>query len=125
MEHSKMEKQDHLIDLILEFVVKWWAWGAYIFIGMVGRVGLMLRRKVKTSIIEDISSLLIAGFIGYLATIWCMYKYPAPDGKYSIQGAIIIPMATLLSDRLMAFLLNINWIPLFEILTGKKDEKKK
>ena len=120
-----MEKQDHLIDLILEFVVKWWAWAAYIFIGLMGKIGLMLRRKVKTNIIEDVSTLLIAGFIGYLATIWCMYQYPAPQGGYSIQGAIFIPMATLLSDRLMSFLLNINWIPMFEILTGKKVEDNK
>lgn len=122
-----MEKNSsHLIDAVYTFLIKSWAYcGGYIVIGLIGKVGLMLRKPKSSSILEDLGSLLVAGFVGYIAAVFCFYKYPPEPGGYSVQAAFIVPMATLLSDRIMTFLLNVNWIPLIELLTGKKGDKKK
>lgn len=126
MGSKRMENQTqgHLIDAIAAFFAKFWTWFFYIFMGLLGKIGLILRGEKKQTFIQDISSLMIAGFVGYLAAVWCMYKYPVPAGGYSIQGAIVVPMATLLSDRVISFILNVNWDPVLEFITKvfKKDK---
>ena len=115
-----MENENHFTNEIVAFFSKWWIWFFYVFMGLIGKMAIILGSGKKRTVVEDISSLLVAGFVGYLSAIWCIYKYPAIQGGYSIQGAIVVPMATLLSDRIMTFLLNVNWVPIMEILIGKK-----
>lgn len=119
-----MEKDtSSLVNEAIAFFTKTWAWFFYIAIGLIGKFGLMLQNKQKSNGWELLGTTLIAGFVGYLATIYCMVHYPPNDTGYSVQGAIIVPMATLLSDRVMSFLWNFNWTNILEMILGKKNNK--
>ncbi len=114
-----MEKNTIFSEAVA-FFTKTWAWFFYVAIGLIGKVGLMLQKKKKSTGWELLGTTLIAGFVGYLATIYCMIHYPINETGYSVQGAIIVPMATLLSDRVMSFLWNFNWLPILESIIGRK-----
>lgn len=114
--------KDHseIVDSIWAVIVKWWVWGFYMLIGLMGKIGMYLRGERHESIGQQIGSILLGFFGGFLAMFYCMGKYPPPEHGYSIQGAIIVPVVTLLSDRLAVILWNVEWIKFIEILTGKK-----
>lgn len=117
----KMEK-DHssIITDICAVIAKWWVWGFYIFIGLMGKIDMYLRGDRHENIWQQLGSVLLGFFGGFIAMFFCMQNYPAPAGGYSLQGAIIVPIATLLSDRLAVILWNVEWVRIIEIVTGKK-----
>jgi len=119
-----MESQQHdIINQIWAFFAKTWTWFFYITIGLIGKLGLMIRDDKKANTWAMIGSVMLAGCVGYLAAIYCMANYPAPEGGYSSVGAIVVPMATLLSDKVITILLNLNWTPIIEAISGLKNKK--
>ncbi len=120
-----MEKNhSDIVNQIFDALAKWWVWILYVGIGIIGKIGMYLRGDKKETIWQHIGSVFLACFGGFLATVWCMGHYPAPTGGYSLEGAIIVPTATLLSDRLTVILWNANWVAIIELLTGKKIKDK-
>lgn len=116
-----MEKDESLIAQGIGLLVKSWAWIFYICIGMLGKLGLMLQKKEQKRLgWEDLGSILVAGFMGTVTSLFCMIHYPAPPNGYSAVGAIAVPIATLLSDKGMLFLTNLNWSAIINIILGKK-----
>lgn len=130
MDYSQIKKMEKgsIINQVWQFVSKTWIWGIFISIGIIGKFGIDMVQQRKKSIGQAIGQTLVAGFIGYLASIYCMTHFPpAHEGDYSPQGALIVPIATLISDRIMMFLIGIDWHPVIAILSGKssKGENKK
>lgn len=119
MEH---QEQHRLVPEIIAFFTKF-TWVLYIGVGLLGKIGLMMQGQKKQTLWQIIGNLIGAGFVGYLAAMWCMYKYPCTDKGCSIESAIIVPLATLLSDRVITLLMNINWKEVFQIITGVKGRK--
>lgn len=117
----KMEK-DHssIIEGIWSSILKWWVWGLYIGVGLMGKIGMYLRGGKKESRGQQIGSILLGFFGGFLAMFYCMEHYPDPEGGYSIQGATIVPIVTMMSDRLAVILWNVQWIKIIEIISGRK-----
>lgn len=113
-----MENKQDIINQVVEFIDKWWAWAAWVAIGIVGKMGIDLTRNHKMNFWQWLGSTMSACFIGYLACVFCQANYPK-------QGALIVPIATLISDRIMMFLLSVNWTPIIEIVLQKKGGNKK
>lgn len=116
MDNSKImpEKDASLWAEILNFFTKSYTWILFIGVGMVGKFGMYFRSSKRDTGWQILGSTFIAGFVGYLASVWCMNNYPISEGGYSRQGAFIVPMATLLSDRVIMFLMNINYTVILE-----------
>lgn len=119
-----MEKNT-LISQTVQFITKSWFWGLFIIIGLLGKFGLDLVQQRKKSFMQVLGQTLVAGFVGYLASIYCMQHYPPlPGSSYSPTSAIIVPITTLISDRIALFLIGIDWHPVLTILTGKSSKTK-
>lgn len=116
---SGMEKSG-FINAIYEFLSKWWAWIFYIAIGMAGKFGLDMMKQKKMSFWQLIGSACISCFIGFMAASYCMSYAPK-------LGPFIVPIATLISDRVILFLFAINYTPILESIfkkkTGEPDDK--
>lgn len=124
---NKVEKiNNDILGDILNTLTKVWLWVAMVGIGIVGKFGIYLQSGQKHSTWKLIGSTMIAGFVGYLASIYCMTYYPSHDGGLNKQGAIIVPIATLMSDRLMMVILSINWTSIIDAIVAKsiKDRQK-
>lgn len=117
---NHMQKEDSLLNDIFEFLSKWWAWIFYVLIGMAGKFGLDMVRQRKMGIWQLMGSTCVSCFIGFLACSYCMVYSPK-------LGPFIVPIATLLSDRLILMLMVLNYKPLMgnfiQIFSKDKDDK--
>ena len=104
-------KQDFFAQFLI-WLTKWWAWAAWIAIGMVGKIGLSLYNGEKLSFWKFMGSTMVACFVGYVASILCMEHCPS-------QGAFIVPIATLTSDRIVMMIMAFNWNPVAELLINR------
>lgn len=82
----------------LQFLTKWWAYFAYIGIGLLGKFGLDIYNKKIMKFWYVISSAILACFVGYLTSIWCV-------AHKNTNAAIIVPISTLFWDKVISFLL--------------------
>lgn len=89
MEHEKTE--------LVTLVTKWYLWASYILLGVLGKISYDLVRGRKISLIQSLGSTGISIFVGVLASMWCVKH--SPD-----NGAFIVPVATLLSDKIFTAL---------------------
>lgn len=112
MEHNEITKTG-FINTVIEFASKWWAWIFYIVIGMAGKFGLDIMSQRKMGILQFIGSACISCFIGFLAASYCMAYSPK-------AGPFIVPICTLISDRIILFIFAINYTPLLESIFNKK-----
>lgn len=87
---------------LLAFWLKIWVWVAYIIIGMLGLFAQKIRSGKKITFAQAVSTTMVAGFIGYLASVWCV-------ANESTKGAYIVPIATLLSDKIFTYILSLDW----------------
>lgn len=95
------------------FCSKWWVWLCYIGIGIMGKIFNDLRRKRRMTFWQAIGGVGIAGFVGYLASIWCIKHNP-------YGGAYIVPIATLLADKILMYLLALNYQAIFDVVLNRK-----
>lgn len=119
MDYPKnMDNKQDLLQQIAEFLGKWWAWAAWVVMGLVGKMGIDLSKNRKMNFWQWVGSTMVGCFVGYLACVFCQANYPK-------QGALIVPIATLISDRVMMFLLSMNWTPIIEIVLQKQIKNRK
>ncbi len=122
---DKVEKNSYYVwNEIANFITKVWVWACFVGIGIIGKFGLYFQSGQKYSFWKLMGSTLIAGFVGYLASVYCMAHYPIKDGSFSKEGAFIVPIATLMSDRLMMVLVSVNWGTVMEIFIDKRGKEK-
>jgi len=115
-----MEKdQGSILVELFNLLVRAQVWFFYILIGMIGKLGMMMQSHKKTSGWEKVGSVLVAGFIGAMASVLCAIHFPVTEGHYSLQAAILVPMATVFSENVMTFLLNGGWNSLMKIFMKK------
>lgn len=123
---DKVEKPNYnIINEIWELLTKTWIWLSLVGIGIVGKFGMYLQSGKNQSLWALVGSTLIAGFIGYLASIYCMIHYPCEVGKLNREAALIVPVATLMSDRLITIVSSLNWTTIIELLLQKSAKDKK
>ena len=116
-----------LLDDMVQLITKFWAWIFFVSIGVMGKFGLYFQSGSKQPFWKLIGSTMVAVFAGYLASAWCIEHYPIQGEGYSKEGAIIVPLVTLMSDKLMLILVNINWGTIWELIVEKsiKNKEKK
>ncbi len=125
---------DELLKTIVNLLSKSGTYILLIFLGVGGKIGLYLIGDKKLSIWHLIGSTLLAITVGITVAIICMKHFPAHDGSISVQAALLVPCATLLSDRIVMFIMaaslekttklltSKDWIAIFKIIT-KGDKK--
>ena len=109
---------------LLNLITKFWAWIFFVGIGVMGKFGLYFQSGQRQPFWKLIGSTLVAVFAGYIASAWCIEHYPIEGEGYSKQGAIIVPLVTLMSDKLMLILVNINWGTIWELIIEKSIKNK-
>jgi|SRR6185503_7840949 len=94
---------DGIKQEIAVWFTKAWVWLLYIIVGLVGKFSYDLLTGRKITWWQALASTGIALFFGFLAVAYCMYK------EYDKGGMFIVPIATLLSEKLMIAIFAINW----------------
>jgi hypothetical protein len=129
-----MQKFEEIANECLNFLSKASFWIIVILMGLAGKLGLYLLGEKKLSFRQLVGSFLIAASVGIGSAIICYIHYPAPPGQISIQGAVIVPVSGILSDRILLFLMamdakktmkflsDMNWISAIKLLTSKKNK---
>jgi len=97
----------------IAFFTKWWAWFFYVTIGILAKLCFELTRRNKIPLSVTIGSAGMAAFVGFLASYWCITHSPE-------NGAIIVPIATLLSDKIITFLFTMDYAKILELLNRLK-----
>lgn len=103
---------------MIEFITKWWVWFCYIGIGVIAHISNMLMSSKKRTFKQIMASVGAALFVGYLTSVYCIVHFPE-EGKY------IVPIATLSADKIVDFLVNLDWKSIINNLInsgGKKDK---
>ena len=88
---------------VIALFSKIWVWAALIFTGMIGMVSSNLFTSRKLTFWQIVGSLGLAFFIGVTVSIIC-YFY-----EWDKAGMVLVPMCTLLSEKIVVALLAINW----------------
>lgn len=87
---------------ITAFFSKIWVWGVYILIGIIGKFSHDLIMGKRLSWLQIFASIGIALFCGFIASVICMNNFPD-------KAAYIVPIATLLSEKIMVAILAIDY----------------
>lgn len=87
-------------EQLYTLLVKWWAYPIYIMLGLVGKFGHDLSKGVRMPWWKVFSSIFIAVFVGFLTSVWC-------ENNYSHLAPILVPTATLLSDKIITAIMSI------------------
>lgn len=88
---------------LIAVLSKIWTWLLLIFLGMVGMFSHNIYTAKKLTWKQTIASLGLSFFIGSITSIIC---YLNDWGKL---GVVLVPMLTLLSDRITLAVMAYNW----------------
>src|ERR1043165_1508292 len=92
------------IEEIISFFTKWWVYLFYILIGIVGKFSWDISRKKRITFLGAVSTVGLSGFIGYISSVYCQ------NNSLDDKAAYIVPICTLLSDKIIAYLvIRIKW----------------
>lgn len=117
---KEMHKWDYYLNEAIDFFTKIWVWVVVILMGLAGKIGLYMLGDKKLSWKQLAGSFIIAVSVGVSVAIICYLCYPAPKGGISIQGAIFIPVAAILSDRIVLFIMAMNGEKAIRLMSNKK-----
>lgn len=95
---TKMQEKTDFIALFSKF----WVWIFYILSGIIAKFSFDLVRGKKISFWQALGTTGISLFVGSLASFWCMRH--SPD-----NGAFIVPVSTLLADKLLTSLFALDY----------------
>lgn len=76
-------------------LMKVWIWGVLIFIGIIAKFSYDVSIKKKYTFATFLSTLGIAVFVGYLASVYCAYR------DWTDASKLIVPIATVASERII------------------------
>ena len=82
---------------------KIYVWLGLIFVGMIGVISNNLFTSRRLTIGQIIGSLGLAFFVGVLVSVVCSTY------EWDRAGAILVPTATLLSEKIVNALMSVNW----------------
>jgi hypothetical protein len=104
-------------EQIIIFIGKWWTYPIYIILGLIGKFGHDISRGDKIPFWKIMSSICVAATIGFLASVWCSIhaEHLAP---------IIVPIATLLSDKIMTAVMSLKVETIREFIIQNLTKKK-
>lgn len=108
MDYYKIKKMQYFKEEVVAFFSKFYVWGLYVFIGLIAHISHILAAKEKPSRLQFFGSMGTALFVGYLASAWCIANAPE-KGKY------LVPVATLLSEKILSWILT-NWKKLLNLV---------
>lgn len=95
------------MEQIREDIAIWfskiWVWILYIIVGLVGKFSYDLLTGKKITMWQALASTGVALFFGFLSVAFCMYK------EYDKGGMFIVPITTLLSEKLMIAIFAVDW----------------
>lgn len=114
MDFYKNKKMEFIKEEIWAFFSKFYVWILYVFIGLLAHVSHILAGKQKPTTLQFFSSMGIAIFVGYLSSAWCIANAPE-------QGKYIVPIATLLSDKVLSWIMT-NWKLILRKVLNLEDE---
>jgi hypothetical protein len=109
---------DELRKEALEFLTKWYLWLCYVLVGVIAHISNMVLMNKRRTLAQAIASVCLAGFVGYLAAVYCITYCPE-------QGKFIVPIATLSSEKVVNGLMSIDWRGIIETVfkTKSNDEQ--
>lgn len=88
---------------IMNFITKGWALLLYLFIGLIGKFSYDMASGKKMSWVQVLSSIGIGIFVGALTYTICIHQ------KMDKEASIIVPISTLLSEKIMVALFSIDY----------------
>lgn len=83
---------------VAEFISRSWAWAASICVGVVAKISTELLMKRKLTFMQWIAIVGVSVFFGYLASVWC------GSSGWEVQGRYIVPLVTLMGEKIMIYL---------------------
>lgn len=93
-----------------EFFEKWYLWMLYVLIGVVAHLCNLILNNKKYKTAQVLASTAVALFVGYISSVWCIQHCPE-EGKY------IVPIATLLADKIFQYIAQVDWSVLIVTLS--------
>jgi membrane associated rhomboid family serine protease len=94
----------NFLEDIISYFSKWYVYLFYILIGIVGKFSWDISRRRKITFLSAISTVGISGFIGYISSVYCS------NNAMENQAAYIVPICTLLSDKIISYLIfRVKW----------------
>lgn len=87
----------------LALISKVWVWLLYIIIGVAGKFSYDMLNGRKHSWIQIFAGIGIALFVGFIASAVCIHN------GWQDKGMYIVPVATLLSEKLVMALFSIDY----------------
>lgn len=94
---------DNLKQDLISYFYKWWALLLYIMIGLVGKFSYDVMKGKKISIGQAFSGIGLGLFCGFIASSICI------SNGWEKPAMVIVPMATLLSEKLTIAIFAIDW----------------
>ena len=83
----------------LAFLSKWIVWIISISVGLIAKISYELSQKRRISVWQALGITGISIFFGYMVSIICV------NYGFEKQGQIIVPVATLLGEKISAYII--------------------
>lgn len=80
---------------------KVWVWLLCIFLGLMAKYSYDIITGKRITLLQALASAGIAFFVGFLASVWCVINDMEREGMW------IVPIATLLSEKVIMAMLTI------------------
>lgn len=94
---------DNIKGEIVTFFSKVWVWLLYILMGLMAKYSYDIIRGKRITLAQAFASAGIALFVGFIASVVCI------NNDMEREGMWIVPIATLLSEKIVMALFAINW----------------
>lgn len=104
---------------ILAIISKWWVWLLYIIIGVFGKFSYELLSGRRPSWVQIFAGIGIALCVGFIASAVCV------QNGWQEKGMYIVPLCTLLSEKLVMALFSIDYKKMFADFAGYWSDKLK
>jgi hypothetical protein len=88
---------------IIAGVSKIWVWLLYILMGLIAKYSYDIMRGKKITLLQAMASAGIALFVGFISSALCVQHDMEKEGMW------IVPISTLLSEKLLMALFAIDW----------------
>lgn len=94
---------ENIKEEVLTFFSKIYVWLIYILVGLMAKYSYDIIKGKKISLAQALASAGIALFVGFIASVLCV------NNDMEREGMWIVPIATLLSEKIVMALFAIDW----------------
>lgn len=92
-----------ITDALIAWFSKWYTFFVYVAMGLIGKFSYDMLSGKKISVLKALSSTGMALFVGFLSSMLCV------QAGYTTKAAVIVPICTLLSEKIMIAVFALNW----------------